>query len=502
MSNYQSEENASEYYTGNRGKNQRKKKKSKAAWIVIGIIAVILIVAIIVLLKWYDDIQNPERLFQPTTTLSPVQPTLAPSVTQSPQSMDELAMPTPTIDPEVALQAQADMEFMKNRVNILMLGIDESVERENWGTFRTDTMILVSVNFETQEVDMISIPRDSYVKIRDNNGELVNENSNSLEPLFAKVNSAFAKGGGSNKNGYAYAMKTIAGLLEVPVDYYMAFNMNVVKELVDAIGGVDYNVDIDVVMNGRTLSPGFQHLNGQQVLDYCRMRKGSSDIARVDRQQRMLMAIFQEMKTSEQLANLPSIYQAVEQNIETNLNLTQIASLALMALDMDLDQLERHTVPGEFLDMNKISYWGISMEKLQKMMYDIFGTTIMTDPDIDVTLIRERLTSIVETDIPELNAANWALKAAELLTSFYSAWFTEEATASLQLATDQVNEAILEGNASLMAANAVALRDVCLALSGQIETYGETMPLEYTTAISNVDLQLMQAQGMQMLPAA
>ena len=54
---------------------------------------------------------------------------------------------------------------MQKRVNILALGYDESAERVGWGSYRTDTMILITVNFDTNKVDMISIPRDSYVKI-------------------------------------------------------------------------------------------------------------------------------------------------------------------------------------------------------------------------------------------------------------------------------------------------------------------------------------------------
>lgn len=83
-------------------------------------------------------------------------------------------------------------------------------------------------------------------------------------------------------------MNTVSYLLGVPVDYYVGFGMNVVKEVVNAMGGVDYDVDISFTLNGRETVEGYQHMDGQQVLDYCRWRKGGrGDIDRIDRQQRI-----------------------------------------------------------------------------------------------------------------------------------------------------------------------------------------------------------------------
>ena len=129
------------------------------------------------------------------------------------------------------------------------------------------------------------------------------------------------------------------------VHHYVAFDMQVVKDVTNAMGGVDYDVDIEVNMNGRTIKPGFQHLDGQAVLDYCRQRKGSSDIARIDRQQRMLIAIFNQMKSTRQIFNIPSIYQAVSSNIDTSLTFEQICSLALLPRRSTCPT-SKHTLPG------------------------------------------------------------------------------------------------------------------------------------------------------------
>ena len=87
------------------------------------------------------------------------------------------------------------------------IGIDESTERENWGTFRTDTMILVSIDFSNNDVCMVSIPRDSYVKIYNANGNVANPSS-----PYSKINNAFSEGGGAQKKGFEYSIATVEKL--------------------------------------------------------------------------------------------------------------------------------------------------------------------------------------------------------------------------------------------------------------------------------------------------
>lgn len=300
-------------------------------------------------------------------------PTQTPAPSPSP---DATQTPEPTLSPYDMLLSQADLEFMKNRVNILVLGIDESIERSHWGTFRTDTMILLSVNFETKEVDMISLPRDSYVWIY---GDDVRD----------KINSAFASGGGYNKRGFEYTMNTVSMVLGgVPVNHYVCFDMNVVKEVVNALGGLYYDVDIDVSMGGRKIKKGYQYMDGQMVLDYCRQRKGDSDISRTDRQQRMILAIFDEVKRTGQIQNIPAIYTAVTGNIYTDLTLKQIASLSFFALDIDLANIERHTLPGGFLNIDGTSFWGINQSQTQKLVKQIFGANINVSETDDVAYLQ------------------------------------------------------------------------------------------------------------------
>jgi len=418
-----------------------KKPWSTARKIIVIVLSLLIVVALAVGIKYIVDVSNPANLFNndpiidepPVPEITPQQATATPAPGEP--------IPTPTPDPDTLLSGQADLTFMQNRVNVLLLGVDESTERENWGSFRTDTMILVTIDFSTNDVDMISVPRDSYVKLYNSSGAQLKNDLG--EGKMGKVNSAFSEGGGAQKKGYQYACMTVSKLLGgVPINYYVGFNMNVVKQVVDAMGGVDYYVDIPVTMNGRTLEIGQQHLDGQAVLDYCRMRKGSSDIARVERQQNMIMAIFKQLKSTDQIKHIPSIYKAVEANIQTNLDFTQISSLALLALRMDLDQLEKHTVEGGFLNMTGTSYWGVSSSKLKKTVDSIFGIDMTEDPEIDIENIEAAILANREAIAAELSAANTALEQAESLLTKYGSLMDAATKENLERAIGNVENAV------------------------------------------------------------
>lgn len=406
------------------------------------IVIAVLVLAILGLgAKFAYDVTHPELAFefeQPDTGPSVVD---VPVPSEQPSTLpDATVSPEPTIDPAVQLEQDADKSFMQKRVNILALGLDESTERANWGSYRTDTMILITVNFDTKQVDMISIPRDSYVKIY-----------NKTDPMRTKINSAFGTGGGINKKGFEYAMKTVSMLLgDIDIDYYIGFNMNVVKDVVNAMGGVEYNIDTEVNMNGRTYALGMQHLDGQGVLDYSRQRHGSSDIARVDRQQRILLAIFDQMKQTNQIVNIPKIYNAVSKNMHTNLTMTQISALALFANNIGSQNIVRHTLKGEFLNIGKTSYWGILQSAKQKLVKEIFGKNIMLDPEDDVKYIKKQLEENRLLIKPQLDIAAAWINRTRLLEKEHSAQMTAEEKRQLKDALSLAEDAYAEEQKELL----------------------------------------------------
>lgn len=325
-----------------------------------------------------------------TPTVEPATATVTPLLTPTP-TPTPIPTPTPTPTPIPAL----DLGFMKNRVNILILGWDESPERNQEGSevfrdeannFRSDVIMLLTVNFKSGKADLISVPRDTYATLYQSDGTLFSETGR------WKINAAFAKGGSVKGDGFGYAMATVSKLFGgVPIQYYAGVDMQGLKVVVDAMGGVDYDVDVRIVLNGRVLEKGYQHLNGQQVLDYCRARKGiSSDVGRNDRQQRMMFAIFEQMKSRGQLANIVNIYQSVKGYIHTNLNLEQIAALGTFGLSLDMDNLRRHTLAGEYISntpYNGASFYVLYNEKLAALADKVFGVAIVPSPRHDVEYV-------------------------------------------------------------------------------------------------------------------
>lgn len=381
------------------------KKRTVILVSVLTVLALCLVAAVV----FYIRINDPRNVFSDVLSETEHTPQITEDVVPEPSeatpgSESPSPSPSPTVDPAAALEEQADADFAKNRVNILILGLDESAERANWGSFRTDTMLLLTIDFDNNDVDLISVPRDSYVRI-------YNTLNKDGTPKYAKINSAFTSGGGAKKNGYTYAAETVSYVLGgVRIHYYVAFDMQVVKDVANAMGGVDYDVDIEVNMNGRTISPGFQHLDGQAVLDYCRQRKGSSDIARIDRQQRMLIAIFSQLKSTNQIFNIPSIYQAVASNIDTSLSFEQICSLALFATRIDTGDIERHTLPGKGLYYEHSSFWVLNMGGVKSLVQKIFG---IRNPAIDWEIDISALTARIEEEQRQM--ADLAGRAQELI---------------------------------------------------------------------------------------
>ena len=121
------------------------------------------------------------------------------------------------ISEEDDTSAENELDFSDKTVNILVLGMDSDEERleSDREDFRTDTMLLVSIDFEEETVNMITVPRDSYVTVTNASGSLY------------KVNSAAYFGGGMCDSGFLNACDTISGVFGgIPVDYYVAVNMD------------------------------------------------------------------------------------------------------------------------------------------------------------------------------------------------------------------------------------------------------------------------------------
>jgi len=332
------------------------------------------------IISFFVNIYNPKYVFNDDFVKLPVQtaaPTAAetPVPTPSPQpgpTGTATPEPTPSPSPEPSPEAGQNDSIL----NILLLGLDASTERyETMRSFRTDTIMLLAVNFDKERIDIISIPRDSYVNVyvppdrRQSYDNLAYKNT--------RVNEAFAIGGGFKGGGFDNVMRTVSDLFGgITINYYAAVDMNVVKQIIDIMGGLYYDVDITVKMNGRTVEKGYRKLSGQEVLDYSRIRKGyGGDLGRIDRQQRIVLEVVRQLQERKELTKIPEYYSAVSENVFTNLNVTQIAALALFANDLDLEaDVLRHTLPTKSIPMVEgKSMLGVDERKANEMLSEVYG---------------------------------------------------------------------------------------------------------------------------------
>lgn len=253
--------------------------------------------------------------------------------------------------PDPTGETGLDSVFTERKIiNIALLGHDSDEERSQRRlkgyTGLVDTIMVAAINIETGEVNIVSIPRDSYVPIYNQGG------------FKDKINSAnywgWKKGlaGAADKveAGLLTQIETVSQVLGgVPIHFYLALDMEAVVEIVDTMGGVWYDVPERTYHNrGRIIAePGYQWFGGKRFLAYIRSRVAGGDYQRAKKQQNVMVALFQQFKQANQLLNLPKILSTLKHNLRTNLSNEQIAALGLFgAREIEAAKIHTHTLEG------------------------------------------------------------------------------------------------------------------------------------------------------------
>lgn len=194
----------------------------------------------------------------------------------------------------------------KQPFSILMLGVDERPGDKG----RSDTMIVLAVNPNNNSVKMLSIPRDTRTEIIGKGKE-------------DKINHAYAFG------GVKMSMDTVENFLDIPIDYYMKVNMDGFKDIVNAVGGVTVQNNLDFSLENIHFAKGELHLNGTEALAYTRMRKEdpNGDFGRQARQRQIIQAVMKEGASFSSLTNYSNIFNALSKNIKTNLDFDQMVDI-------------------------------------------------------------------------------------------------------------------------------------------------------------------------------
>lgn len=244
----------------------------------------------------------------------------------------------------------------KKPVNILLLGVDagDYDSKSKDCPKRSDTMMLFRFFPETKKIYILSIPRDTKVKI---NGKT------------EKINSANLFG------GTALAIKTVEDLLDVDINYYAKIDYEGFKECIDAIGGIDIvvprNMDYDAYdihihfKKGQTV-----HLDGAKAERFVRWRKNNDgsgyamgDLGRESTQQEFMIKVLEKVKSPAGIIRLPSLITTLSKYVKTNMDESEMWSYAIKLKGIDTANVQKKILAGEPKYIGNISYFIPDVEK-------------------------------------------------------------------------------------------------------------------------------------------
>ncbi len=260
--------------------------------------------------------------------------------------------------------------------NILLCATDEE------GT-RTDTIMIATLDQKNGQISLTSLPRDTIV----DNGEAV-----------PKLNGVYALAGCGDAGANAL-MDQVKTLLGFRPDGYAIINYEIFEDVVDAMGGITFDVPMDMEVGGTFISAGEQELNGYQALQVCRYRHGyaMADIQREYVQQTFIKAMVKQCMTPSMLSKYPAIYRAAMNNIITDLDDANIRYLALHVLLAGTSDIQQNTLPGEGVNYNSASCYGLYGQSVVDLVNEVMNpyTEDITIDDVHILTVSDG--SLVES---------------------------------------------------------------------------------------------------------
>ncbi|KXO16680.1 LCP family protein [Peptoniphilus sp. GNH] len=242
-------------------------------------------------------------------------------------------------------QEPSDLQF-------LLLGVDSSDQNKNKST-RSDVMMLISISSENKKASIVSIPRDTRVKIQGKKN-------------YQKINAAYAIG------KEQLALKTVNTVFNLNLDKYLVVDYGIVKDVVNKLGGISIDVPVDMKYTDTWDDPpleidikkGYQTLNGEDAIKFLRFRKGeggsgykNQDLDRVNSQKMFIDAVLEKVTKPSGILKLPSLLRIYQERINTNITLNEMIGAFKLLKSNDGEKMEGHTLPGSPKYINRVSYF-------------------------------------------------------------------------------------------------------------------------------------------------
>jgi len=261
---------------------------------------------------------------------------------------------------------------LNDRVSFLLIGADK---RPGEDGFNADSLIVASVDPDTNLISMLSIPRDTRVTLKGSTG-------------FVKINSV------PMLRGIPELKEQVSDLTGITLDGYVLTNFQGFKDIIDTLGGITIDVEKDMkfetgdkVDGYINLKAGEQLLDGSKALQYARYRDNTSaDIGRTARQQKVLTTVAKKILQPGTITKLPKLVPQFFEAVETDLKLADLLRLSQAAVNFESATIVTQTLPGIGLYLDHLSYWEVNRTTAKQVAQNLL-LGITTDEIIDNSVL-------------------------------------------------------------------------------------------------------------------
>jgi len=243
----------------------------------------------------------------------------------------------------------ASKDVLKEPINILLLGVDSN----NADVGRSDTIMVARLNPDTGAINIVSLPRDTYAEIGD-------------KGYSDKVNHSLNYGVGTT-------IETVENFFDIKIDYYVAVDFQAFTDAIDALGGIEINVEkrmkyTDVAGDLYIdLQPGLQTLNGEQALGYARFRHDSlGDLGRIDRQQEVIRAVLDKSTDIRSITKIFDVIDVVGEHLKTDIPRSEMVKIFTTYRNFTGEDLISTKVEGESRRFGEQNLWYYMVEDAEK----------------------------------------------------------------------------------------------------------------------------------------
>ncbi len=247
-------------------------------------------------------------------------------------------------------------------INVLVLGVSEDIE-----TLLTDTIIVCSYNPENNKASMISIPRDTFIGKNKNNAKATD-----------KINSLYSK-------NPEKLLDKVSNIIGIKLDYYVVVNTNTLVQIVDIIGGVDFEVPINMDYDDNTqdlhihLKKGMQRIDGMRAEQLLRFRHnndgssypanyGDNDYGRMKTQREFMIEALKQSICIKNITKAKTIVNTIFDNIQTNLTIDDLLKYTPTAVEFNFDSIVSIQLPGQSEKCNELWFYVYNEKETEEMI--------------------------------------------------------------------------------------------------------------------------------------